>query len=145
MEHLEKWHSAEIVGIFKCNFTFCVIFSFISEGVNILFWSAKWAYSLTTHTPSVGDVFKSFTEGVWNSNRIAQFNKQDFTCNHKISLFQFFFLIFFFKHFQIFLFQIPAIDDATQACRMLSILIYKKQTNKQINERKCLSSCSSEY
>ena len=39
----------------------------ISEGVNILFRSAKWAYLLGILTPPVQDVSWIFHRGVWNS------------------------------------------------------------------------------
>ena len=45
---------------------------FITEGVNVLFRSVKWPYLLGIHTPPMGDVHKSSTRGVWNSDGAAR-------------------------------------------------------------------------
>ena len=51
---------------------------FITEGVNILYSSAKWAYLLEIHTHPVQDVSKLFHGGGggggWNSNGGAQWS-----------------------------------------------------------------------
>ena len=59
--------------IFKCTYLVCeFLIRFITEGVNVLFRSAKWAYLLGIHTPPWEMFLKSSTGGVWNLNGVTQ-------------------------------------------------------------------------
>ena len=52
-----EMHTTEGVWVIECAYLLCDFqIRFITEGVNISFKSAKWAYLLGIHTPPVGDV-----------------------------------------------------------------------------------------
>ena len=64
MEDLEKSVSQKNVN-FKCKYFLCDFqIRLLTEGVDIFFRSAKWAYLLETHTPSMLDVSQIFQKGV---------------------------------------------------------------------------------
>ena len=48
----------------------------MTEGVDILLKSAKWAYLFEIHAPSMLSVSQIFHRGVWNSNGAAQWGQQ---------------------------------------------------------------------